>query len=74
MCHCLGRPLVQYSLLAPQGHTIPNGHTNVEIYGMGAFTDGQYSAEGRRIDTRSFVAALLIQLLLMAILIGLMCN
>ncbi|MGL6030324.1 MAG: hypothetical protein ACRC0M_11180 [Legionella sp.] len=41
-------------LLAPQGHTIPNGHTNVEIYGMGAFTDGQYSAEGRRIDTPQF--------------------
>lgn len=41
-------------LLAPQGHTIPKGHTNVEIYGMNSLTDGQYSAEGRVAHTPTF--------------------
>jgi hypothetical protein len=45
-------------LLAPAGHVIPNGHTNLEIYGIDVFTNGFYNAEGNVIRTplfRSFV-------------------
>ncbi|MCC5015323.1 MULTISPECIES: transporter [Legionella] len=30
-------------LLAPAGHTVPNGHTNLEIYGFDTINDGIYS-------------------------------
>jgi hypothetical protein len=45
-------------LLAPAGHTIPKGHTNVEIYGLDVLTDGNYTTFGTLIHKprfRSFV-------------------
>ncbi|HAT8673884.1 hypothetical protein D7217_06320 [Legionella pneumophila] len=41
-------------LLAPAGHTVPKGHTNLEVYGIDVFTDGQYNASGQRISTPKF--------------------
>ena len=46
-------------LLAPAGHTIPKGHTNVEFYALDVHTDGQYNEAGELIRTplfRTFVA------------------
>jgi hypothetical protein len=33
-------------IFAPSGHTIPSGHTNFELYGLGVFTNGQYDNQG----------------------------
>ena len=41
-------------LLAPAGHTIPKGHTNVEIYGLDVFTNGAYNNFGVLNHTRIF--------------------
>lgn len=38
-------------LLAPSGHTIPRGHTNVEFYGLTVFNDGQFNSSGEVIKT-----------------------
>jgi hypothetical protein len=38
-------------LLAPSGHTIPNGHTNFEMYGLDVHSNGQYNREGNLIST-----------------------
>lgn len=46
-------------ILAPAGHTIPKGHTNLEIYGLDVHTDGQYDPSGKLIHRplfKSFVA------------------
>ncbi|BCA95127.1 hypothetical protein TUM19329_14880 [Legionella antarctica] len=45
-------------ILAPAGHTIPKGHTNVEFYSLHVSTDGRYNDSGTIIHTplfRSFV-------------------
>jgi len=41
-------------LLAPAGHTIPKGHTNLEIYGVNGFTNGRYDDSGNLIDSPLF--------------------
>ena len=41
-------------LLAPAGHTIPNGHTNFEMYGIDVFSDGHYDQSGNLIHTPLF--------------------
>lgn len=41
-------------LLAPAGHTVPNGHTNLEVYGIDVFTNGQYNAAGQLVHTPLF--------------------
>lgn len=41
-------------LLAPAGHTIPRGHTNLELYGLDIFTDGQYNQSGQIIHSPLF--------------------
>lgn len=46
-------------ILAPAGHTVANGHTNVEIYGLDVFAYGQYNSSGKIIHSpavfKSFV-------------------
>lgn len=34
-------------IIAPAGHTVPRGHTNLEIYGIDIFTNGRYSPTGQ---------------------------
>lgn len=41
-------------LLAPGGHTLPRGHTNLEIYGFDVLTNGQYNQFGKIIPTPLF--------------------
>lgn len=41
-------------LLAPAGHTIPKGHTNVELYGINVLTDGSYDNFGTFRDSPTF--------------------
>lgn len=41
-------------LLAPAGHTVPRGHTNVEIYGLDVLTDGQYNQSGQVVHSAPF--------------------
>ncbi len=41
-------------LLAPAGHVIPKGHTNLEIYGLDVFNNGFYNGEGNVIRTPLF--------------------
>lgn len=41
-------------LLAPAGHTIPKGHTNIEVYGLDVLTDGSYNNFGVLNTARTF--------------------
>jgi hypothetical protein len=41
-------------LLAPAGHTIPNGHTNLEMYGIDVFSNGRFDQSGNLIHTPLF--------------------
>ena len=41
-------------ILAPAGHTIPRGHTNLEVYGLDVFTNGQYNSSGHVISVPLF--------------------
>ena len=41
-------------LLAPSGHTIPNGHTNFEMYGLDVNTNGSYNNTGQIIHRPEF--------------------
>lgn len=34
-------------ILAPSGHNVARGHTNLEIYGLDVFTNGQYNTHGK---------------------------
>ncbi|TAL63207.1 MAG: hypothetical protein EPN84_05330 [Legionella sp.] len=55
----LAGPWFTGPLLAPAGHTIPKGHTNVEVYGLDVETTGRFDASGHLIHTplfRSLVA------------------
>lgn len=38
-------------LLAPSAHTIPKGHTNLEVYGLNIISNGHYNSEGH-VDPR----------------------
>ena len=46
-------------LLAPAAHTLPNGHTNVEVYGIDVFNDGRYGSDGTIGHTPVFKTALI---------------
>lgn len=55
----LAGPWFTGPLLAPAGHTIPNGHTNFEFYAIDVITNGQYNGSGQIVRTptfRTFVA------------------
>ncbi|CAM2786223.1 hypothetical protein [Legionella worsleiensis] len=41
-------------LLAPAGHTIPNGHTNLEIYDTNVFINGSFDENGNFIRSPMF--------------------
>lgn len=43
---CFAGPWFTGPLLAPAGHVVPRGHTNLEVYGIDVFTKGSYNAEG----------------------------
>lgn len=42
-------------LLAPSGHTIPSGHTNLEVYGLHIVSNGAYDSDGNVIHTPHFI-------------------
>lgn len=41
-------------LLAPAGHTVPKGHTNLEVYGLDVLTNGRYDKSGHFVHSRLF--------------------
>ena len=41
-------------ILAPAGHTVPRGYTNLEIYGLDVHTTGQYDQNGNVLHTPLF--------------------
>lgn len=41
-------------LLTPAGHTIPKGHTNLEVYGLDITSNGNYNDEGNLIHSPHF--------------------
>lgn len=41
-------------LLAPAGHNVARGHTNLEIYGLDVLTDGQYNQSGQLVHSPLF--------------------
>ncbi len=41
-------------ILAPAGHTVARGHTNLEIYGLDVFGYGQYNSSGTIVHTPLF--------------------
>lgn len=43
-------------ILAPAGHTVARGHTNVEIYAIGANVNGRYNDFGQFIGTPHFTS------------------
>lgn len=43
-------------LLAPSGHIIPRGHTNLEVYGLDILSNGHYDESGRLIHTPLFTS------------------
>lgn len=47
-------PWLTGPLLAPSGHTIPRGHTNLEVYGLNILSNGQYNASGQIIPNPLF--------------------
>lgn len=50
----LAAPWFTGPLLAPAGHTIPKGHTNLEIYGLDIFTNGRYDNFGTILHSPTF--------------------
>lgn len=42
----LAGPWFTGPLLAPAGHTVPRGHTNLEVYGLDVLTNGSYNSVG----------------------------
>lgn len=46
-------------LLAPAGHTIPKGHTNVELYGLEVLTHGAYNNLGQAINAPLFKSGII---------------
>lgn len=43
----LAEPWFTGPLLTPAGHTIPRGHTNLEVYGLNITSNGNYNAQGQ---------------------------
>lgn len=41
-------------ILAPAGHTLPKGHTNLEVYGLGVLNGGQFNSSGTKVRTPLF--------------------
>ncbi|MGL5742328.1 MAG: hypothetical protein ACRCXC_07135 [Legionella sp.] len=50
-------------ILAAAGHTIPRGHTNLEVYGFDTFVNGQYNNSGHVVSTPLFKSVSLLPLL-----------